>query len=64
MEIIRQMEDRVKPPEHIKHYNFIKQIVEQFVKNYDDFIEEVKVKEKHSKFLIKYNLDKHVNWVF
>ncbi len=64
MEIIRQMEDRIEIPKNIKHYNFIKQIVEQYVENYDAFIEDIRIKTIHSIFLEKYNLNNCINWTF
>jgi hypothetical protein len=51
-------------PKHLKHYDFKRNIIEAYGWNYDDFLEEVRVKELHSKFLDKYNLDKYINWYF
>jgi hypothetical protein len=58
------MEDRIEIPKHIKQYNFNKQIIEQFVGNYDDFMENVRIKTIHSLFLDKYNLNSYVIWNF
>ena len=55
------MENRIEIPKHIKHYDFTKQIVEQYVENYDDFIEGVRIKTIHSIFLDKYNLNNYIN---
>jgi len=51
-------------PNNLKHYDFKKVIVQNMVDNYDEFIEECRVKDLHSKFLIKYELNKHINWYF
>ena len=58
------MENRIEIPKHINHYDFTKQIVEQYVENYDDFIEGVRIKTIHSIFLDKYNLNNYINWTF
>ncbi len=58
------MEDRIEIPKHIKHYDFKKQIIEEFVENYEEFIEYVRIRTIHSLFLDKYGLNKYINWIF
>lgn len=52
-------------PKHIKHYNFMKPVIETLTNcNYDDFMEECRIKEVHNQFLIKYKLGRNINWYF
>ena len=54
----------MKIPEHIKHYDFKKVIVNQYVEDYDNFIEDCRVKIIHSIFLREYGLNNYINWIF
>ena len=54
----------MKIPEHIKHYDLKKVIVNQYIEDYDNFIEDCRVKNIHSIFLREYGLNNYINWIF
>ena len=54
----------MKIPKRIKHYNFMKPIIESMGFNYEDFIESVRITELHNNFLRKCCLNNHINWYF